>query len=929
MNIHCGTGVLFARRIRPRRTTCVTALVSVFFFREKSCEFDIIFCVFPHRISKISKQNRESIMELPRTFHAQEVDRRWQEYWKATGVYAWDPTRTEGESFTVDTPPPTVSGVLHVGHMFSYSHQDFVVRYQRMRQRAVFFPIGWDDNGLPTERRVQNLYNVRCEPHVPYDPNLKLERGRKGEPIPISRKNFIEVCHTVTREDEEAFRRLWTRLGMSYDWSLEYATIDDHCRRTSQASFLELLKQGEIYQAEGPVMWDVDFRTAIAQAEVVDREIPGAYYFLRFAIENSQDYVVIATTRPELLPACVAVLAHPEDDRYREYIGRRAVTPMFHTPLPIMADAKADPEKGTGIVMVCTFGDQTDVEWQREYNLPVRQILDPSGRLAPVRFVKPEEADADHRFTSLNPGAANAIYSRIQGKCVQEARERLMGIAEEIGGSSPHACVIDRRPQAVTHVVRFFEKGERPLELIPTRQWYCRLLAHKEVLMEQGRKVTWHPSHMGIRYEHWVQGLNQDWCLSRQRFFGVPIPVWYKVGSDGQTHYDQLILPEAEHLPVDPLGDSPPGYTEEQRDRPGGFTGDPDVLDTWATSSLTPQIATHWVTDKGRHAKLFPMDIRPQSHEIIRTWAFYTIVKAYLHERAIPWKNVVISGWVLDPDRKKMSKSRGNVATPEPLIEQYGADSVRYWSGRARLGVDTAYDEQMFKVGKRLCTKLFNASRLTVSSFASIDRVYLSTERILAELDRAVISELRPVIERATTALDQFDYAQALQVTEDFFWKTYCDNYLELAKPRIYEEGLTPGRLSAAATLRGALRTVLRLFAPFLPHLTEEVWHWAYNNDEDMHDSIHRSPWPNLDEFATVPKPWSDRSYEIVLAVVEAVRKAKAERNLSMKAPVAHVVVTVAPHFIETFEATRDIRLFEIAEGRPGPAIARVETFFD
>ncbi len=864
---------------------------------------------------------QERTAGLPSSYDPHAIEETWCGTWKESKVYAYDPTRPRAETFAVDTPPPTVSGSLHVGHLFSYSHQDFIVRYQRMRGKNIFFPIGWDDNGLPTERRVQNMYNVKCEPHLHYDPTLKPERGRKGDPIPISRRGFIELCDEVTKEDEEAFRRLWTRLGLSYDWDQEYATINEHCRRVSQYSFLELAKKGEIYQAERPVMWDVDFRTAIAQAEVTDKEKPSAFHFLRFGIEGENGaHVVIATTRPELLPACVAVLAHPDDDRYKSLFGKRLVTPLFKAPVPFMADPQADPEKGTGVVMVCTFGDQTDVEWWRQYNLPLRQVVGRDGKLLPVTFGAPG-------WESLDAPAANEAYGQIAGLYVNAAQKKVIEILESTDG-----C-IDRPKKEIVHAVKYFEKGDRPLELIPARQWFAKIMDKKAVLVEQGKKIQWHPAHMGIRYEHWVEGLNQDWCLSRQRFFGVPIPVWYKLDADGRVRYDEVIFPAYDTLPIDPLDDVPPGYTEDQRDQPGGFTGDPDVLDTWATSSLTPQIATKWFLEPERHKNLFPMDIRPQSHEIIRTWAFYTIVKALTHDGQIPWKNVVISGWILDPDRKKMSKSQGNVVTPEPLIDQYGADAVRYWAARARLGVDTAYDEQVFKVGKRLSTKLFNASKFAIGRFAEIDPAKLTPSAITNELDRAVIAELRPLIDRATAAFDEFDYAQTLSLVEEFFWGTFCDNYLELAKARTYEEELTPGRVSAAATLRLLHRAVLRMLAPYLPFLAEEVWNWCYASDPGMKASIHVSPWPTVAEFATVAQPARAGVYAATVAVVEEIRKAKAAANLSMKAPVKNLRVTAAA---ETLAALRDsiddiarmlqVEASELVEGAPGQGLVEVET---
>jgi valyl-tRNA synthetase len=859
-------------------------------------------------------------MELPQKYSPDEIAARWIPYWKEKNVYAYDPARPRSETFAVDTPPPTVSGSLHPGHVFSYSHQDFIVRYQRMRGKNIFFPIGWDDNGLPTERRVQNLYNVRCEAHLHYDANFKAERGRKGDAAPISRLNFIELCEVATKEDEEAFRNLWTRMGLSYDWDQEYATIDKRCRTISQFSFLELLKKGEVYQAEQPVMWDVDFKTAIAQAEIADKEVASAFHYLRFGIEGTDEHVAIATTRPELLAACVAVLAHPDDERYKPLFGKRAVTPMFRVPVPIMPDSLADPEKGTGIVMVCTFGDQTDVEWWQKFKLPTRQIIGRDGRLMPVTFGAPG-------WDTLDAGAANAVYGQLAGMTVKKAQKVTIEIAEAAGD------VLDRPSEPITHAVKFFEKGDRPLELIPTRQWYTRILDKKEQLVDQGRKIQWHPDFMGTRYEHWVLGLNQDWCLSRQRYFGVPIPVWFKLDADGQPLYEERLLPSVEQLPVDPLNEAPQGYTEDQRDKPNGFTGDPDVLDTWATSSLTPEIATKWFLDPERHEKLFPMDVRPQSHEIIRTWAFYTIAKALMHFGEIPWKNVLISGWVLDPDRKKMSKSQGNVVTPEPLVDQFGSDSVRYWAARARLGVDTAYDEQVFKVGKRLCTKLFNASKFAIGQFSGVDAALLGPDKITHETDRAVVAELRPLIERATAALDEFDYAQALMLVEEFFWATFCDNYLELAKPRTYEEGLTEGRISAASALRLIHRAIVRLLAPFLPYLTEEIWHWCYSGDADMHQSVHRSPWPSAKELATVPAPKNPLTYQATTAVLDAVRKAKAEASLSMKAPVKQVTVTGKPEALEAVQATAgdvtqmlQIEEMIMVEGSVEPALVNVIT---
>ena len=827
-------------------------------------------------------------MELPKKYKPHDVEATWKDAWGTAGIYAWDPTRPREETFVVDTPPPTVSGSLHLGHLFSYSHQDFIVRYQRMTGKNIFFPIGWDDNGLPTERRVQNLMNVKCAADVAYDPDFKAERVKgkaKTPPTPINRKNFVDLCGDVVVEDEEVFKALWTRLGLSYDWDQEYTTIGEHSRRISQYSFLKLLQDDEVYQAERPVLWDVDFQTAIAQAELTDKELPSAYNHLTFSVDGSDTKLVVATTRPELLPACVAVVVHPEDERYKHHIGEYAITPLFGVKVKIIGDTKADPEKGTGVVMVCTFGDQTDVEWWNEYKLPTRQILNREGHLLHITF-------GEEGWESVDPDKANAHYAALAGKYVKPARRIIIEEAEAAGD------VIASPPEEITHAVKFFEKGDRPLELIPARQWYTRIMDHKEALIAQGKKIKWYPEFMEKRYEHWVQGLNQDWCMSRQRYFGVPIPLWYKIDEHGEVQYSERIIPPMDSLPVDPLADVPEGYSEDQRNQPNGFSAESDIFDTWATSSLTPQISSHWFNDEDRHQKLYPADMRPQGHDIIRTWAFYTIAKAYLHDKEVPWHNITLSGWILDPDRKKMSKSQGNVVTPEPMLDDFGADSVRYWAGRARLGVDTAHDESVFKVGKRLCMKMFNASKFVMQRFEDIDPALLGADKITVDSDRAAIAELRPLIERATKAFDNFDYSQALQLTEDFFWHTFCDNYIELAKPRTYDEDLSDERLSAASSLRLIHRALVRLFAPFAPFITDEVWHWAYSADADMHDSVHRSPWPSLEEFASVPEPSDAGTWNAITEVVDGIRKEKSAAQVSVKAPVETVTVEHTENYL-------------------------------
>lgn len=798
------------------------------------------------------------ISQLPKHFDSKQAEEAWDARWEASGVHSYNPALPREQTFIVDTPPPTVSGSLHVGHVFSYTHTDVLTRYQRMNGRNIFYPMGWDDNGLPTERRVQNFFNVRCDPAQHYIPNFDPDTVKNEKnPVSISRQNFIELCLRLTIEDEKVFKALWRRMGLSVDWKQEYSTIDERCRRMAQLSFLDLYNKGHIYAVDAPAMWDVDFQTAVAQAEVEDRSVSGAFHNIRFNIEGTDATFVIATTRPELLAACVGVTAHPDDERYKPYFGRNAVTPVFHAPVPIFPSKLADPEKGTGILMVCTFGDATDVQWWREEKLATRQIVGRDGRLRPITYGEPG-------WESLNAEAANAAYSQLAGRNLKQAR-RIM--VETLLGDA-----LTEKPKPIEHPVKFFEKGDNPLEFISTRQWFVRLMDKKEALVGRGDAIQWHPDFMRLRYKNWTENLQFDWCISRQRYFGVPFPIWYPLDADGQPVFDKPILAEAATLPVDPLDTAPSGYTEAQRGKPNGFLAESDVFDTWFTSSLTPQISSGWITDADRHARLFPNDVRPQSHEIIRTWAFYTIVKAHLHSNDIPWKHVAISGWVLDPDRKKMSKSKGNVVTPMHLLDEYGSDAVRYWSANARLGTDTAFDTNILKVGKRLVTKLFNAGKFVLQQTGE-------KHEPLHPLDLAFLSQLKDTVARATDYFEKYEHALALDTVEKFFWRGLTDNYLELVKARSRSEIDPVGRGSAIATLRLALNVILRLFAPFVPYITEEVWSWEFA-EETGQPSIHKAPWPTAKEFPAGAT--SDALFESAVAAYAAINKAKSEGGVSV-----------------------------------------------
>ena len=812
------------------------------------------------------------------------LEDKWGASWEASGIYRFDATRPRAEVFSIDTPPPTVSGSLHVGHVFSYTHTDIIARHRRMAGQAVFYPMGWDDNGLPTERRVQNYYGVRCDPSLPYDPDFFAppDAGRpsavgKRRAIAVSRPNFIELCEELTATDEQAFEDLFRRIGLSVDWTRTYATIDAHCRRVSQLAFLENLERGEAYQIEAPSLWDVSFQTAVAQAELDDREMPGAYHKLRFSGIDGSD-IWIDTTRPELVPSCVALVAHPDDGRYKPRFGSAVRTPVFDVEVPVLAHELADPDKGTGIAMICTFGDTADVTWWRELNLPVRTVIGRDGRFA-----------AEPPAAVESPGG-RAAYARLAGKTAAQARTEIAAVFAASGD-------IDGEPRPITHPVKFFEKGDKPLEIVSSRQWYIRNGGRDadlgQALIDRGTEMNWVPGYMRARYESWIAGLNGDWLISRQRFFGVPIPLWYRLDADGSPVWDRPIQPEETALPVDPSADCPPLYDESQRGVPGGFIGDPDVMDTWATSSLTPQIATGWRTDEALHAATFPMDMRPQAHDIIRTWLFSTVVRAHFDAGTVPWHNCSLSGWILDPDRKKMSKSRGNVQVPTELLERYGADAVRYWAACGRPGTDTAFDDQQFRIGRRLAVKLLNVSKFALR-FDDPGPV-----EVTETLDRSMLHRLADLVTDATRALEAFDYARALERTESFLW-AFADDHVELVKARAYGEYGPGAAASACRALRTALAVLQQLFAPFMPFVAEEVWRWWHDT------SVHVSEWPDPEPLRAAAGDAGALPSAVASAALGEVRRAKSEAKRPLRTEVLRATVTDTAERIAVLESVAD-----------------------
>jgi valyl-tRNA synthetase len=742
-----------------------------------------------------------------------------------------------------------------------------------MLGKEVYYPMGWDDNGLPTERRVQNFYGVRCDPTLAYQKDFvtPFEGGdgkssKAADQIPISRRNFIELCEKLTLEDEKHFEALWRQLGLSIDWSQTYQTISPDAQAVSQKAFLNNLSRGEAYQAMAPTLWDVTFRTAVAQAELEDRDQPGAYH--RIGFDGPDGKIFIETTRPELIPACVALVAHPDDERYQPMFGKTVKTPLFGVEVPVLAHHLAQKDKGSGIAMICTFGDVTDVIWWRELDLPNRAILGWDGRIVSEA---PEV---------ISDAKGKDIFAQLAGKTVFSAKQTIVELLQASGD-----MVGDPKP--ITHPVKFFEKGDKPLEIVSTRQWYIRNGGRDQVLREKlielGKTLKFHPDFMRVRFENWVNGLTGDWLISRQRFFGVPIPVWYQLGADGNPDFEKVITPDLQSLPVDPSSQCPAGFSEDQRGKPNGFIGEVDIMDTWATSSLTPQLAGGWISDPEKYAKVFPFDLRPQGQDIIRTWLFSTVLRSFQEEGVLPWSDAALSGWILDPDRKKMSKSKGNVVVPNDLLDEHGSDAVRYWASSARLGTDAAFDVGQMKVGRRLAIKVLNAAKFVLSFEATSN-----AKEVTEPIDRAMLSALSDIVAQAGKAFESYDHTKALELTETFFWN-FTDDYLELVKERAYGQDTSPeAQASAVLALRIALHTQLRLLAPFIPFATEEAWSWWQEG------SIHRTTWPLASELEGFTQGQSASMLKTASDALMGVRKAKSDQQLSMKAEITSLTISAS-----------------------------------
>jgi valyl-tRNA synthetase len=800
-------------------------------------------------------------MSLQDKYNHREIEAKWSQIWEKEELFRWHATKSRDDSFVIDTPPPTVSGSLHMGHIFSYTQTDFIARYKRMRGKSVFYPMGFDDNGLPTERLVEKVKKIRA--------------------ADLPREEFVKICRQVVVEAEEEFKKLFESIGLSVDWSRLYQTISDESVTISQMSFLDLLNKGHIYRKPQPTLWDPVDKTALAQADIEDKEFDSVMNYIKFTDEKNKEYI-IATTRPEMLPACLAVLCHPDDSRYKKLIGKKLYTPLFEIEVPVIADELVDIEKGSGLVMCCSFGDTTDIDWWRKHNLPTRIILDHYGRLANFDFIQD--------VTSKNISKANGFIEQLSGLKVKAAREKIIELLKE------NELVTEQIN--IKHNVKCAERSGAPLEIIITQQWFVKTIDKKAELLEKANECNWYPEYMRKRLEIWIDNLSWDWCISRQRYFGVPFPVWYskRKGEEGK-----ILVANKEQLPVDPIQHLPAGYTADE------VEPDFDVMDTWATSSVSPQLASkaiskEYALDYELHQQLFPADLRPSAHEIIRTWAFYTILKSYLHEDTIPWKNLMISGWCLAEDKSKMSKSKGNVVTPAKLIEEKGADVVRYWASNSKLGADVAYSEDIFAIGKKLVQKLWNAAKFSqihlenMSGKATTIDTDIAHGIIFEKIDLWIISRLSEVIIKATEEFEKYEYSQARSVVEEFFWKDFCDNYLEIVKSRVYDQDyMNPnGQQSAIFAIHHVMHNLLLLFTPFIPFVTEEIHSELFAKHKPLSTM---GTWPDQMKLFI-----NEQALEVgnaVVALLERVRKFKSEKQISIKSPIAKAYVASGDLSIE------------------------------
>ncbi|MFP4118814.1 MAG: valine--tRNA ligase [Candidatus Woesearchaeota archaeon] len=764
-------------------------------------------------------------MELPKKYKFKEIEEKWKKYWQDNNTYV---STIKGDKvFSVDTPPPTVSGSMHMGHAFSYAQGDFIVRFKRMTGHTIFYPFGTDDNGLPTEHLIEKTKKVRSKA--------------------MERPEFVKLCHETVKELRPSFIKPWVDLGFSVDFENAYSTISKDSIRVSQKSFIDLYHKDLAYRKETPSVWCMKCQTAIAQAEFENIQKKSWFHDIAFTDEDSNE-LIISTTRPELLPACVGLFAHPDDERYAHLIGKKAKVPLFDYEVPVLFDEEVDTEKGTGLMMVCTFGDKEDVEKWHKFGLDLRTVFTKTGKM-------------------------NELAGKYEGMPILEARKAIVDDLKQSGSLKDSI--------QITHNTNVHDRCGTEIEFLKTPQWFINVMDHKDELVKAGDDIDWHPSHMKIRYKHWVENLNWDWCISRQRHFGVPFPVWYEKDTG------KIIVAKDSDLPVDPTSDKPSSYEGD----PENLVPETDVMDTWATSSVSPQIALGWgKTPEGEFNKAFPMTLRLQSHDIIRTWAFYTIIKAKYNHGSIPWKNVMISGFVLDKHGKKMSKSKGNAVDPVKIMDMYGADAVRHSASAVKLGEDIPFHEKYLQTAKKTITKLFNASKFAHMHLEDFEGGF--DYDVLPAIDRWMVSRINKVVREATERLEGYEFSKARVAVEQFFWHEFCDYYLEMVKDRLYKPEIygDESRTAGQMTLAYVLERVLKIFAPYLPFVTEEIYSWRLKQLFGD-SSVHVSKWPDVDE--TFISEDDEKAASLACDIIAAVRQQKNIEQVSQKHPVQRLVIDV------------------------------------
>ena len=773
-------------------------------------------------------------MKLLKYYDSKKSEKKWQEYWIKNKIYKFD-QYSKAKIFSIDTPPPTVSGNMHLGHAFSYAQQDMIVRYKRMQGFNVFYPFGTDDNGLPTERLI--------------------EREKKVRATQMLRQEFIKLClETLEKELRPRYLQDWKAIGMSCDWNIFYTTIDKHCQRISQESFIDLYKMKRAYRKRTPFMWCPECQTAIAQVELEDKTKKSEFVYMKFDTSIGEK-IIIATTRPELLPACVAIHVHPKDKRYKRFIGTKARLPFFDREVDIHTNEDVDMNFGSGAVYHCTFGDMNDVDWIEKFKIKPIEILNKDGTL-------------------------NEQAGKYKGLSTRQARKAIIEDLKKDGRIE--------KIESITHTLNTHERCGTEIEILMTDQWFIKYLDLKKKFLELGNKLHWHPPHMKNRYDNWVKGLKYDWCISRQRFFGVPFPVWYC------AECGEIILAKESSLPVDPLRDKAP-LSKCLKCSSDNIIPEKDVLDTWATSSLTPQIAASLVSR--RYKKLFPMVLRQNSHDIISFWVFNTVVKSYFHEKKLPWKDVMITGWALDPDGKKMSKSKGNIIEPQEMIEKYSSDALRFWAASSKLGEDIPFKEKELATGQKTIIKLWNASRFSFQHLKN----YKPKKTKLKAFDAWQLSKLNSLIKNCTETFENYEYFRTKSDTENFFWNIFFDNYLEIIKNRLYNPANKQEKESAQFVLYTSLITILKLFAPIMPHITEELYQ-AYFKKYEKEKSIHITKWPKYDKKLIDKK--SERDGDEVINIIAKARQFKTSNQKSLK----EEIILTLPADLKDSEFLQDLK---------------------